>query len=362
MKKHSHQDILNWYLTFEEMLAANPQLAPIYEHIRSTAEDKESVVKMHKLHFNLRLNLFFHQHITKNLLICINAYQNKVLGVPFVKEGDPSQLADRLPPLMENGYTYLPTLDAVKVKEMYDYLEAQPVHADPKKRTEDNLVHRDTIRENHHVGILSERTVTNCPHFLDIVLSPDVLQLVEKMIGATPTLISLDSWWSFANREAPTEAQLYHMDIDDHRFVKLFIYLTDVDMDSGPHAYVPGTHMRRHIIDILESKVEEYPEIINWYVTQLRKTDEEVDKYIGIPCDYIEGQAGSCFLVDTSGIHKGQLPKSKDRLLMQATFGCTPTKTTFLDPMPIGTDATCNISLETLTPPNDYIARLFVAS
>ena len=45
--------------------------------------------------------------------------------------------------------------------------------------------------------------------------------------------------WKGASSEA---AQLFHFDMDRIRFLKVFIYLTDVGTENGPHVYVRGSH------------------------------------------------------------------------------------------------------------------------
>lgn len=362
MAPQTYDDILYWYRTFEQMLASNPQLAPIYEIFRSSEADRNNLEALNKIHFEARKKYYFRTNVVGNLLKCINAYQNQVLRIPNVGAKNTDQIELNLKELTKSGFTKLPALSTKKTREMFDYINVQPVHADPMKRNSSNLVAPDSIRTSKHVGILSEHSVTNCPHFLDIVLSPNILKVVEQYIGATPTLISLDSWRSFASGREAVEAQNFHVDLDDHKFVKLFIYLTDVDMQAGPHTYIPGSQNRQMIYDILAAYQDKNPEVGIWFTNQLRKTDEEVDKYIGIDPVYIEGKAGSCMLVDTSGLHKGLPPISSDRILLQATYGCTPTKTTHLEPLQVGTPGANNIKPETLTPPNDYIARYFVST
>src|SRR5262249_11030338 len=146
--------------------------------------------------------------------------------------------------------------------------------------------------------------------------------LVETYLGAAPIIDILESWWSFPGRPVATEAQSFHLDYDDIRFCKLFIYLTDVDMESGPHVYIKGTNSVDNIYALREK--HDAKEFDLWYSQKLRKTDEEVQKYIGIEPTYFTGKAGTCFIADTRGIHKGLLPKTKIRMLSQVEYGITP--------------------------------------
>ncbi|MEQ1954800.1 phytanoyl-CoA dioxygenase family protein [Mesorhizobium yinganensis] len=100
-------------------------------------------------------------------------------------------------------------------------------------------------------------------------------------------------------------AQLYHHDMDRLSFVKLFIYLTDVDMESGPHTLIPATHRKRP----------------GGFWEARRYSDKELDKAGLLSREVkITGPAGTVFLVDTSTLHKGSHPISRPRLVAQMEY------------------------------------------
>jgi len=85
--------------------------------------------------------------------------------------------------------------------------------------------------------------------------------------------------------------------------VKFFLYLTDVDDTAGPHIYVKGSHKE----DVL-LKIRRY-------------TDEEVEGAFGADrIVHFTGPAGTCFLENTYGIHRGLPPASKARLIFQVVY------------------------------------------
>jgi hypothetical protein len=142
---------------------------------------------------------------------------------------------------------------------------------------------------------------------MDLANDPCILSVAKRFLGATPTLSNVTMWWSLAGRSAPKEAQLFHRDRDDLRFCKLFFYLTDVDMESGPHVYVRGSAQ--------DERLREHR----------RLSDDEVTATFGADrVTHVCGPAGSAFLVNTYGIHKGLLPKSRDRLLLQLQYSLLP--------------------------------------
>jgi hypothetical protein len=118
-------------------------------------------------------------------------------------------------------------------------------------------------------------------------------------------------WWSFPTEmseyQKARNAQLFHYDLDDFRFVKFFWYLTDVDETAGPHVMVLGTHDRKKIAHQLLIRRIPDDEVVAGYGT-------ERVKEITLP-------AGKGFAEDTFCLHKGQAPTGKARLLLQLEFG-----------------------------------------
>ena len=101
-------------------------------------------------------------------------------------------------------------------------------------------------------------------------------------------------------------AQYFHWDNDFTKFLKLYIYLNDVDFNSGPHVFIKGTHKKKHSLHKLcrlfsDSNIyENYP-------------NNSVKKFIG--------KSGSTFFADSYGIHKGEEPTKKSRILLNIHYG-----------------------------------------
>jgi len=151
--------------------------------------------------------------------------------------------------------------------------------------------------------------VTTLEEMYEISADPLLLSIVQQYMGVPPIF---DTPVIFLNSAAPLDskglsdtAQLYHHDLHRLQFVKLFIYLTDVDADSGPHAMIPGTHRSR-------------PHAM-W--ADGRRTDEAL-KASGLLDDEVRitGKAGTLFLVDTSALHKGVHPNNNARLIAQVQY------------------------------------------
>lgn len=79
------------------------------------------------------------------------------------------------------------------------------------------------------------------PDILKLVTRPDIISVAQEYLGCLPTLSNVVMWWSKANGES-FHTQNIHRDYDDFKFLTLFIYMTDVTDENGPHVYFPGTH------------------------------------------------------------------------------------------------------------------------
>jgi hypothetical protein len=144
-----------------------------------------------------------------------------------------------------------------------------------------------------------------------LLADPSLLRVVQAYLGCEPVADVLSMWWHTAYHTAPDSmaAQYFHFDLDRIKWLKVFIYLTDVGPDNGPHSFVPGSHQTSGIpSDILR----------RGYV---RLSDEEVyDRYGEDNCRKFCGPRGSIIIEDTRGLHKGAHVSGDPRLVLQFQF------------------------------------------
>jgi len=122
--------------------------------------------------------------------------------------------------------------------------------------------------------------VLRTPGLLDLFNDPLIIETAQRWLGTLPCLYSLNAWISLvAEQPEGQHNQFWHRDTDDHRFLTLFLLLTDTDENSG--------------------------------ATQ-------------VECNGVHtlcGPAGSLFLVNTLNPHRGLVPKSHDRMIVWARYG-----------------------------------------
>ncbi len=157
----------------------------------------------------------------------------------------------------------------------------------------------------------------------DLLANPDIQNLLadlsladiaQSYLGARPVIDVLSLWWhtDFSDKPDSEAAQYFHFDMDRPKWLKFFIFLTDVQPTSGPHIYVAGSHKTGAIPSKLLDK------------GYSRLTDEEV-KYHFAKENIIEFVApcGTILAEDSRGLHKGKHVEQGDRLMLQIQFSNT---------------------------------------
>lgn len=141
--------------------------------------------------------------------------------------------------------------------------------------------------------------------------------IAQEYFGCIPVFDFCTMWWSsdFLSKNYLDDenkaffhmsqvAQLYHFDMDRTKFLKVFIYLTDVNDDNGPHVYVKSSNTHKPY-DLLRDG---------------RISDEEIEFYYKNDIIEMKGKKGTVFIEDTSGFHKGKHLISGERLVLQFEF------------------------------------------
>lgn len=154
----------------------------------------------------------------------------------------------------------------------------------------------------------------------ELLKNPDVQNLLADMslpafaqeyLGARPVIDIVALWWNtrFSDMPDSEAAQYFHFDMDRFKWLKIFIYVTDVGPENGPHSFVAGSHRSGAIPSALLDK------------GYARLSDEEVKSNFAKE-DFIEFSAprGTIIAEDTRGLHKGRHVESGDRLVMQIEF------------------------------------------
>lgn len=144
-----------------------------------------------------------------------------------------------------------------------------------------------------------------------LLSDPSLLALAQQYLGARPRADVLSMWWHtpFHDRPDSEAAQFYHFDLDRIKWLKVFVYLTDVGPEDGPHSFIAGSHRSGGIPASM---------LRRGYV---RLSDEEVLGHYGAAREIVfAAPRGTIIVEDTRGLHKGRHVTGSSRLVLQLQF------------------------------------------
>jgi hypothetical protein len=166
--------------------------------------------------------------------------------------------------------------------------------------------------QGRHVmrGLVSN--ADQCQAIDKIISDPLLIEIVRKYLKYYPTLITKHLTWSFASELPESEIQKiypptnFHYDVAGYNFMTISFYLTDVDLNSGPHVMIKHSHHSKPLQMLLGSNIHTDSTIFNHY-----GSDNQI---------YITGKKGFGFVQDPSCIHKLNPPVTGDRLILQIRY------------------------------------------
>jgi hypothetical protein len=137
---------------------------------------------------------------------------------------------------------------------------------------------------------------------------PEVLRVVSNYMGMLPILHRITVLYSANDEEIEKSSQFFHLDPEDVIMTKIFVYVEDVDRDTGPTTALPAdrsTVVRRRI-DYRNSRVP----------------DEVIAEYGGtenlVECT---GPAGTMAFLDTCRcFHMGSRVAAKPRYVVMIQY------------------------------------------
>lgn len=245
--------------------------------------------------------------------------------------------------LAESGLAVLGRLlDDGKVAEIRSYFDARPSYQghfyDPSRERPGTLAE---VAAKSRYATYSWGDIVRAPHLWGIANDPTLLSAVAAYLGCTPTLYHMNVYWSFPRDDWAEEIgdlQSFHRDYDDYQTCAFFIYLSDVDQNSGPHQYYGGTHDFDHTMALLRARFPE--DLARTICNDLFRSMKDgygrtpyIDGLFAANRQEITGPAGTAFMIDTFGLHRGLVPRTGPRLMLWARYSAycrTPSQ--FTDP------------------------------
>ena len=153
-----------------------------------------------------------------------------------------------------------------------------------------------------------EQELVNNPDIQNLIADSSIISVVQEYFGCRATLRDISMWWSTAFLKGcadSSSAQLYHWDGDSVKFINVFVYLTEVTSQNGPHCFVRGSHLTKPLHLLRDD----------------RFSDQEIENFYGKDnVDEILGKKGTIIAADTRAFHKGKALENGERLIVMLTF------------------------------------------
>lgn len=165
--------------------------------------------------------------------------------------------------------------------------------------------------------MLPRDETTNILEVQELLSDPILIQVAQNYLKSKSIFTGLSLYWSAAVKEEPDDnaAQSFHWDMERIKWLRFFIYLTDIDENNGPHCFIKGSHRTGALP--LEITSQGY----------VRHSDEYISKQFGKDAykEFI-GRKGTIIAEDSRGLHKGKVLNKGERLMLafelsNSTFG-----------------------------------------
>jgi hypothetical protein len=152
--------------------------------------------------------------------------------------------------------------------------------------------------------------------WLAACLSSPMLDVASTYLRLWPKLSYVDLWYSLPQPEETERvaSQLWHRDFDDKHLLKVFLYLRDVDEQTGPFEYVPESQPggKLHYVSPWQP------------MGNGRIPEEEVAQHVRPEqIKTFVAPRGTLIFCNTSGLHRGGFATERPRVLATATY-CSP--------------------------------------
>jgi len=145
--------------------------------------------------------------------------------------------------------------------------------------------------------------------WLRLGVEPRLLDIANTYLGMWSKLEYVDVWYTPpAGEEERRSSQRWHRDFNDRHLLKAFLYLVDVDEQTGPFEYVPRSAPGGELDKLWPWRPlgENYP-----------PEDELAERIDGRAVSFTAPK-GTLIFCNTSGFHRGGFASGKPRVL--ATF------------------------------------------
>ena len=228
----------------------------------------------------------------------------------------PLQFSEVICDLKDKGYAKLPVgLSSTFCNDILTYAESQEylcvANADSKHFSY-NAHGLSNLKPYTLAASVLEPCIYRSNHVKKILDDPVIRGLAEFYLRCPLMVRGVSMWHSFVSYDGKGKADLaqqFHFDLDEFRWLKVFIFLSDVTHANGPHVFIPGSHKPG-----IKS-----PELLSRGYARI-SDDEMSNFHPRSTWQYITCPAGTVVLADTRCWHKGTAVQSGVRSVLQPEY------------------------------------------
>ncbi len=285
------------------LYSTEPLEIDIKTQINSLSKDKQltiylTILKKITKYFYFKFQRFFLKPNLRHILAKIerNLYGNKTL------KKNENKFSYQL---KRNSFVFIDDLfNSTEQKVIFDHFSKEqkltPIY------TNHDDFNLNNPPKNVSTGYIKTENILNCPNIFRGANNQNLIDILHSYFNCKFKLDWIWAWWSFPS-ENKIGPQSYHRDYESLNFIKVFVYLTDVDKENGPHFIIKGS-----------DRIEKF------YKRKRFSDDQIKSEFNNDSIQEVIGNKGTTFLANTYAIHKGLLPKKNKRLVLVYLFSVIP--------------------------------------
>ncbi len=164
---------------------------------------------------------------------------------------------------------------------------------------------RKTAKKPYLLSVINGNEISRDSAIYKLVTHPEIVGAVARYLKCFPILTYISVWYSPNMPGEKTGSQQYHLDHEDYRQIKAFMFIEDIGPENGPFTLLPA------------SESEKAQNVLNYKMTPDDKqvSDETMYRIANkTTSTRLTGPAGTLALADTSrcfhyGSREGKAPR-----------------------------------------------------
>ena len=226
------------------------------------------------------------------------------IALPASPQMDAAAIADVVGRLRSDGYMILPyRLSAEEIDAITTFAFSTPAHGVDMGKS--ISASPSNIPKGEPRLSWWMHDLARVPAIQRLVADGPYCAIAQEYLRCRPTLAHITLFLD-APYEGTYEPYRYHCDNEGPGFLKFFFFLTDVEIGTGAHYFIAGTHAHAKPHRFARMAFYDHDDLLD----QFGRGKEVV----------IRGPAGTILAEDTAGFHRGSTIERNYRLMMQFEF------------------------------------------